>query len=705
MTLDFTYTNNPLCVLQTLALQSFDCPSGHFQCGNLTECVHQRFICDDNDDCSNGADEGVANCNIQTYPQGCRCSRKTKVSCEAMNLTEVPTNISASVTALYIVYNQINTLSSGSFEMYPNLVTLSLIANGIEKMERDTFRGCNQLKMLYLSDNRISHIERGTFAHLKNLGWLVLRNNSLVTLTAGMFYGLERLYFLELRQNHIVEDGWESEVFEDMPSLEWLRIQNNQIKSLLPGMFPANTGLKVLVVGRNVIEDIHEDAFNNLQSLQDLDLSSNRIAEIKPNVFRKLRNLTKLNLSNNRRIRTLPVELFSHLTDIRTLNLSGVTIQNIHTDMFKSLARLEHVYFLKFYYCTYASHVYDCSPKSDGISSLENLLANKGLRYFIWIVAASTLIGNLSVLLGRLYLMKSENKVHSLLIKNLCGADLLMGIYLLIIGAHDLNYRDYYYRYSHRWMTSWTCSLCGFLAVTSSETSLLLLTVISVQRFLCIVFPHRMIHFKYKTGVVSVIIVWICALILATVPFTVPSFDNYYGKNGACFPLLITRPFESGWQFSVFMFLGVNTLLFIFILGAYLGMFLSIRITRKATTKDFHLRRKGDMNFAKRFFFIVLTNAMCWVPIFIITTMAFSEIDIPGQVYAWTTVFVIPINSAIDPILYTLTTVPCKQGSVRFFRSRMKRRMRRSGDNRRTCSETTSNAKETIEEVLITVEM
>lgn len=37
--------------------------------------------------------------------------------------------------------------------------------------------------------------------------------------------------------------------------------------------------------------------------------------------------------------------------------------------------------------------------------------------------------------------------------------------------------------------------------------------------------------------------------------------------------------------------------------------------------------------------------------------MAMSGRVIPGDVYAWAAVFILPVNSALNPLLYTLTAI------------------------------------------------
>lgn len=55
-----------------------------------------------------------------------------------------------------------------------------------------------------------------------------------------------------------------------------------------------------------------------------------------------------------------------------------------------------------------------------GVSSLKHLLVKPILRATVWMVAAVTCVGNGMVLWGR-FSSRDENKVHSLVIRNLAG--------------------------------------------------------------------------------------------------------------------------------------------------------------------------------------------------------------------------------------------------------------------------------------------
>jgi hypothetical protein len=60
--------------------------------------------------------------------------------------------------------------------------------------------------------------------------------------------------------------------------------------------------------------------------------------------------------------------------------------------------------------------------------------------------------------------------------------------------------------------------------------------------------------------------------------------------------------------------------------------------------------------FGLRFFFIVLTDSTCWGPIIVLKILAFMDVDLPSEILAWLIVFVLPFNSAVNPLLYTFST-------------------------------------------------
>lgn len=153
-----------------------------------------------------------------------------------------------------------------------------------------------------------------------------------------------------------------------------------------------------------------------------------------------------------------------------------------------------------------------------GVSSRQRLLAKPILRYSVWIICFLTCIGNIVVLWGR-SVFRDENKTLSLVIRNLAVSDLLMGIYLFIIGYHDLKYKHFYNLEAHFWMESWTCVLTGILALVSSEVSMLLLVFLSIDRFFLIAIPYRRFSsISAKETMIVLVVIWSFGIGIAVIP-------------------------------------------------------------------------------------------------------------------------------------------------------------------------------------------
>ncbi|XP_015206772.1 relaxin receptor 2 [Lepisosteus oculatus] len=649
------------------------CPLGHFPCGNLSVCLPQLRQCNGVQDCANGADEDncvdnsgwphlfdalsknkfeeAKECLLDVYPEECQCEGR-KVDCNNRDLNSVPA-VSSNITALELNNNQITSLSADLFIRYRNLEKLHLQNNSISNISNRAFSGLRNLKKLFLSQNRITVLKTGVFRDLESLEWLILEENKIAIIRQKSFTGLKSLYFLSLLNNSLEHIPRKSFCLE-MPMLNWLELEGNMISSLHSSGFRECTSLTVLALRRNQIQMIEEGTFSTMHKLIDLDLSVNRIQDLTPSLFRNLHNLKQLNISHNP-LTHIYEEQFDNFVNLQSLGMEGIEIPNISNRMFRSLGNLSHIYFKKFEYCGYSPNVRSCKPNTDGISSFENLLANIILRVFVWVVACIICFGNVFVICLR-SCIASENRHHTMSIKSLCCADCLMGVYLFFIGAYDIRYCGEYNRHAQHWMESLQCQLIGSLAMLSTEVSVMLLTYMTLEKYLCIVFPFHNYRAGKKQTLSTLIAIWILGFIIAVIPFwDKNTFGNYYGRNGVCFPLhsdLTEKP--GARSYSTGIFLGLNLFAFITIVFSYTSMFYSVRKTGAKTARQSVFNR--EVAIAKRFFFIVFTDALCWIPIFLLKILSLLQVEITGTIILWVVIFILPINSALNPILYTITT-------------------------------------------------
>ncbi|XP_022437943.1 relaxin receptor 1 isoform X7 [Delphinapterus leucas] len=654
--------------------QDVSCALGYFPCGNTTKCLPQLLHCNGVDDCGNQEDED--NCGerapshmVGSVPVQCLC-RGLELDCDETNLRAVP-SVSSNVTLMSLKWNLIRKLPPDGFKKYRDLQKLCLQNNKIRSVSVYAFRGLYSLTKLYLSHNRITFLKPGVFEDLHRLEWLIIEENHLSRISPLTFYGLNSLILLAL-MNNILTRLPDKPLCQHMPRLHWLDFEGNHIHNLRNLTFISCSNLTVLVMRKNKINHLSENAFAPLQKLDELDLGSNKIENLSSLVFKDLKELSQLNLSYNP-IQKIQANQFDYLVKLKSL-LEGIEISNIQQRMFRPLTNLSHIYFKKFQYCGYAPHVRSCKPNTDGISSLEDLLASIIQRVFVWVVSAVTCFGNIFVICMRPYI-RSENKLHAMSIISLCCADCLMGIYLFVIGAFDLKFRGEYNKHAQLWMESIHCQLLGSLAILSTEVSVLLLTFLTVEKYICIVYPFRCLKPGKCRTITVLILIWIIGFIVAFIPLSNKEFfKNYYGTNGVCFPLHSEDTESTGAQiYSVAIFLGINLAAFITIVFSYGSMFYSIHQSAITATEVRNQVRK-EMILAKRFFFIVFTDALCWIPIFILKFLSLLQVEIPGTITSWVVIFILPINSALNPILYTLTTRPFKEMIHQFWYNYRQRR-------------------------------
>lgn len=95
----------------------------------------------------------------------------------------------------------------------------------------------------------------------------------------------------------------------------------------------------------------------------------------------------------------------------------------------------------------------------------------------------------------------------------------------------DAYYRGVYFIYDNEWRSSHLCQFSGFLSTLSSELSVFILTYITIDRYLAIVFPLRLKR-DFKQTVIIILIIWLVCFLIASIPlFKFGNyFDHFYGE-------------------------------------------------------------------------------------------------------------------------------------------------------------------------------
>ena len=126
--------------------------------------------------------------------------------------------------------------------------------------------------------------------------------------------------------------------------------------------------------------------------------------------------------------------------------------------------------------------------------------------------------------------------------------------------------------------------------------------------------------------------------------------------NYASFNVVTDEQQSPGLYFSVAMFIGLNMFCFLLILSCYIVI---IKTASQASKEALRRRKMAEeIRMTIKVSAIVLTDFCCWFPICLIGALVQAGVvKIPPDVFAWVVTFVLPINSAINPFMYTIGTL------------------------------------------------
>ncbi|XP_072032972.1 G-protein coupled receptor GRL101-like [Amphiura filiformis] len=369
-------------------------------------------------------------------------------------------------------------------------------------------------------------------------------------------------------------------------------------------------------------------------------------------------------------------------------NDKGMPPVDVEPNGFNSLDRLAFLYVDDHRMCCFFETLDSCTTlePQPPLFMCGSLMQNLLLRVSMWILGISALFGNLYALIWRLKekTRSPTQAVQSFLIGNLAASDFLMGIYMMIIAGADLYYGDEYFVYSDQWRTGNMCRFAGFVSLLSSEGSVFFLTLISVDRLISVVMPFSDYRLSPKWVKLVGAILWTISAILSIVPTVLAGPESdFYDLSDVCIGLpLITRPAsysvmtdavggglsdsqefslsvpeesKPAWYFSIVIFLGVNLVCFFVIAICYIVVFISLQKSSARLHGRKGRRQREERRLAIRMAVIVGTDFICWTPVIIMGILSQTGAAvIPLEMYTWSVVFILPINSSLNPYLYTL---------------------------------------------------
>ena len=171
--------------------------------------------------------------------------------CNALSLTQIPTNLSTEIQVLMMNENNIQILNREEFTTLGliNLQKIYLKKSNIKYLHRETFKNLKILVELDLSENLIEQLDKQTFSGNDRLRILFLYSNPIKQLIADQFPVLPYLRTIDLHNCQI--NRIDETTFSNVDLLEYLNLKQNSLQSLPSNTFTHMKNLKTLLLEEN----------------------------------------------------------------------------------------------------------------------------------------------------------------------------------------------------------------------------------------------------------------------------------------------------------------------------------------------------------------------------------------------------------------------------------------------------------------------
>ena len=124
---------------------------------------------------------------------------------------------------------------------------------------------------------------------------------------------------------------------------------------------------------------------------------------------------------------------------------------------------------------------------------------------------------------------------------------------------------------------------------------------------------------------------------------------GFYGSSSVCLPDFYSKS-ETASKFSVAL-MSLNSLLISFIVVGYALIF--YKISSQTVDKRAKKKSEKENSVSVRIFLIMVTDVSCWLPIIVFSFASYFGYQINDVVHSLTSIVLLPINSLLNPVLYS----------------------------------------------------
>ena len=283
-------------------------------------------------------------------------------------------------------------------------------------------------------------------------------------------------------------------------------------------------------------------------------------------------------------------------------------------------------------------------------SSCHYLLGSTAKRILVFLSSLVSLLGSLGSLFTRYCFCSSRRNpgkdATGLIVSHVNVCHCVMGVYLAVLAVADqLQGGDYVWT-ERVWRSSSWCSVSGFLFLLSSEVSVFVVTIATVERCWVLFSPHG----NVKTRPVSALLClfsWITGFVLTSMPaaWTVLS------SSGACIPSLVPLPGQQHvHHYSVGVLVVLNGVLMLLASVGQCCIYLTVCRNETAIIVDSEGCR--DLLLALRIMTVCVTDACAWFLVAALTLLTSYGLLVSTDVSFTCIMLTMVTKPSVNPYLY-----------------------------------------------------
>ena len=440
------------------------------------------------------------------------------------------------------------------------------------------------------------------------------------------------LSYLNIQHSEIAHLDFDL-LFSNMRTLSYLNAAFNRVVFISSSSKFA-VPLKILDLSHNMIAILSAYGLRQFHDLVMLVLHHNDISIIQRWAFFGFKALASVDITHN------PLAIH----DVSDLPQQSPLLMHFHSDMLAV--------------CCLLSHVPHCTPQSSLFSSCENLLYLKVHRVLMTGQAVFTLLANCAVIIFSGHLKKKEKfqMIH------LTAFNLFMSLYLTMMTAVDIYYRNRFALVAVKWKYLAPCKIAASANMIAAEVSLSLLLSIFIFRAYSL---HKLWNTISSTVVEIVCFaIWIVWAIYTSVSVAILSSSGVPLESNICI-LVYFNDATHSWltlAHSV-VYVAVNLLKVTSLIIAY--VFIAYRaVAKKPTLQSVSTNRaKRNRQLFFRLFIMFFFNISCWIPMITNVILSLIGVEMPTDRSVWMAIVVVPINASFCPIMYCL--MPMLMGAMK----------------------------------------